>query len=189
MQHFEPTADQLEAIAGGQISNDQDEFEKEMSEFLKRKNMKAMADKPEKKNRHKRSRPAAGTSRAAKRRVIVDSDDEDNFIDDSEELNPIAGYTKKTGGESDDEIESDGSVTEHSGKSEDSDGGDVADFIKRRKDKSPELSSGLVNKFKEKSGRKFIPSAKMEAMLRIIKESPKEDKIMYVLSLVFTYFV
>ena len=175
MQHFEPTTDQLAAISGGQLSNDQEEFEKEMTEYLKKKNMKAMADKAEKPNGVKRSRPAAGTSRAAKRRVIADSDDDDEFIDDSEEANPVAGYTKKTGGESDDEIESGSSDTEDS---EDSDGGDIKDFIKGRKNKSPELSSGLVNKFKEKSGRKFIPSAKMEAMLRIIKESPREDKIM-----------
>jgi len=183
IQHFEPTPEQLAKINGGNPQDDEaGNFESEMAEYLRKKNIKAIVETSKRGNGRKRSKAPAGTSRAAKRQVIKDSDDEDDFIDDSEENNPVAGYTRRTGGESDSEQESDDieSHTENDSDSEDSDDGDVREFTRANKEEITVLglSSGIRDKYKVKSGRKFLPSAKLEAMVRIIRESPKEDKIM-----------
>lgn len=183
MKYFEPRAEQIAAITGGEVRNEQADFDKEIADYLRSKNMRAIAEKDKKSNKRK-GRTSSGTSRAAKRRIIKDSDDDDDFIDDSEDLHPVAGYTKKTGGESEsDEIESesDGDLDSASEES-DSDREDIRHFLKGSKgqSKAPQLSSGIREKFSVKRGRQFLPSAKMEAMVKIIRESPKEDKIMYV---------
>lgn len=183
MQYFEPTKEQLAEITGTEVTNDEAEFENEMAEYLKKKNMKAITKSPRKRREGKLGRPSrAVKSRAAKRRVIKDSDDEDDFIDDSEEVNPVAGYTKKTGAESDSEAEVD-EIDSDSGdesEAEESDDGDIKEFLRAKKEESKvvHLSNEVKDKFKQKTGREFIPSAKMEAMVKIIRDSPKEDKIM-----------
>lgn len=183
LQHFEPTKEQLAEITGTEVTDDQEEFEKEVSEYLKKKNIETIGKKG-KKMRPDNARPARAAKRVAKRRISKDSDDEDNFIDDSEESNPVAGYTKETGAESDSEAEVDipGSDFDDDGTDVDSDDGDVKDFLRSKTEEKDtkvwELSKGVKDKYKHVEGREFIPSAKMEAMIRIIREAPEDDRIM-----------
>jgi len=184
IQHFEPTKEQLAEITGTDVTHDEAEFETEMAEFLKRKNLEAITKKA-KKSGGTIGRPTrAAKTRAAKKRVIKNSEDEDDFIDDSEEANPVAGYTKETGGQSDSEAEVVPAESEFEGETdgEKSDDGDVKDFLRSKKEEKDtkvwELTKEVKDKFKQVEGREFIPSAKMEAMLRIIRETPHDDKIM-----------
>lgn len=196
LKYFEPTKKQIAEITGSEVVDDEAEFEKDMAEYLRKKNAdlikkkdgKNKASQDEKgKGRvqaSKTTKPRAAKTRAAKRRVVKDSEDEDDFIDDSEATEKVAGYTKKTGGEEDSEAELDEIESEFDDDSgsDESDDGDIKDFLRTSvvaKDvKVKELSDDVRDKFRQKEGPQFIPSAKMEAMLRIIREAPKEDKFM-----------
>lgn len=182
LQHFEPTKEQLAEITGSEIGDDEAEFENDMAEFLRKKNIEAINKKPKKEGSTRK--PRAAKTRAGKKRIIKDSEDEDDFIDDSEETNPVAGYTKKTGAQSDSEAEVDTAESDFDDNSEaeESDDDDIKDFLRSKREGKQvqvvELANDVKEKFKHVEGREFIPSAKMETMLRIIHEAPKDDKLM-----------
>lgn len=183
MKHFEPTKQQIAEITGTEVTNDEAEFEKDMTEYLKKKNSDLINKKRKGKGKATTTRkPRAAKTRAAKKRVIKDSEDEDDFIDDSEAASKVAGYTKKTGAESDSEAEIDEIESEsefEASEAEASDDEDIKDFLRSNKDvKVNEISDDLRDKYKKSAGRQFIPSAKLEAMVKIIREAPKEDKFM-----------
>lgn len=149
---------------------------------MRKKNLEAIKKKSKRESSPRK--PRAAKSRAAKRRIVKDSEDEDDFIDDSEETNPVAGYTKKTGAESDSEAEivAAESDSEEDFEAEETDDGDIKDFLRSKREgkqiQVKELTNDVKEKFRHVEGREFIPSAKMEAMLRIIREAPKDDKFM-----------
>lgn len=181
MKHFEPTKQQIAEITGTEVTNDEAEFEKDMTEYLKKKNSDLINKKRKGKGRATTTRkPRAAKTRAAKKRVIKDSGDEDDFIDDSEATSKVAGYTNKTGAESDSEAEIDEIESEFdASEAEASDDEDIKDFLRSNKAvKVSEISDDLREKYKKSTGRQFIPSAKLEAMVKVIREAPKEDKFM-----------
>lgn len=182
---FEPTKEQMAEITGDEGIHDPEEHEKEFQNFLKSKKMCAGTELPVRsKGKPTRvkdevkaededeageadshsSSPQRGrgskrqNSRAAKKRVVKGSDDdEDDFIDDSEEANPVAGYTKKTGAESDSEIDAFDSV---SGTDEETD-----EDAPKGKGKARVKASTLTassSKFREMlKNRSVIPSSKV----------------------------
>lgn len=177
LKYFEPSKDQIAEITGTEATNDAEEFDLKIARGLRKMNMEAISKAESKPTRT--ARPRAARS-AAIRRVVEDSEDEDDFIDDSEATIKVKGYTKKTGAESDSEAgfdasESDPEVSE----AERSDNGDIKGSLRSPKDDEVNaLTKDVWDKYRKSFGREFIPSAKMEAMLKIIRESPKEDKIM-----------
>lgn len=202
MKHFEPTREQIAEITGTEPDDDQENFELEMLEFLKNKNI-ANIGKTKKRAARKAAKspkPRSAKARAARKGVIKDSededelqngndDDDDDFIDDSEESRPVAGYSKKTGGQSDSEADddedsiesSDDESTEGEDSAKDDDEANVHDK-KKKKEALLGAPSAAVRQKYSKGGaeRQFITSSKLDAMVDIIRAAPKDDKIMWV---------